>query len=294
MTENQRTVESVLSKHFNEKVEIRARASVSGGCINQAWKLTLSNGEEVFLKENSADFKGMFTAEVKGLKALMVEGGPQVPIPIAAHTDGRSQFIVMTFIRQDRHAPMFWEKFGYAFARLHTHKAADYHGFQGDNYIGSTPQMNPKCKSWIEFFGKRRLGFQIELAAQKGLAGAALIDKTKKLISRLADYLPEPEHASVLHGDLWSGNVMTNQDGQAAIIDPATYYGHNEADLAMTELFGRFDSAFYAAYNEILPISREYNESRKEIYYLYHVLNHLNIFGASYASQAMSIVNRYA
>ncbi|MCP4599106.1 MAG: fructosamine kinase family protein [Proteobacteria bacterium] len=290
MADNRQIVESILSDYFNEKIEIRAQASVSGGCINQAWKLTLSNGQDVFKKENSARFKGMFEAEAEGLKALKVEDGPHVPEPIATHADGNSQFILMTFIRQSRREPKFWEEFGRAFARLHTHHKADYYGFLGDNYIGSTPQTNPKCSSWVEFFGEHRLGFQIRLAAEQGLANSQLIGKTERLICRLSDYLPEPEHPSILHGDLWGGNVMTGEFGQAVIIDPAVYYGHNEADLAMTELFGGFDSTFYAAYNEVLGISHEYEESRRDIYGLYHVLNHLNLFGGSYASQALSMV----
>jgi protein-ribulosamine 3-kinase len=286
------TPAEALCAYYGSQIQIVSSATVSGGCINQASKLTLSNGEQVFQKENSSTFDNMFFAEAAGLDALRGKGGPQVPEPIAVHQGERTQFILMSFIRQSDRRADFWEAFGRAFATLHRYDATNIFGFESDNFIGSTVQKNTKSKSWIEFYGRHRLGFQIDLARKKGLASPKLVQKCETLISRLADFLPDDPHPSTLHGDLWGGNVMTGDDGNAAIIDPAAYYGQNEADLAMTELFGRFPDSFYDAYDEILPLDPEY-KTRKDIYALYHVLNHLNLFGTSYAGQAMSMLNRF-
>jgi fructosamine-3-kinase len=291
MIEDDKTVESALHTHFGAPVEITSKVSVSGGCINQAWKLMLSNGQAVFMKENSARFEKMFHTEAIGLRALRVSGGPRVPEPFAVHADASSQFLLMSYIAQGPRHKHYWEEFGRSFATLHTHHG-DAFGFEQDNYIGSTTQVNTTSTHWPEFFGTHRLGYQIRRAAQQKLADAALVRKTERLISKLDRLLPSDPKPSILHGDLWGGNVMTGEDGKAVIIDPATYWGHFEADLAMTELFGSFPAKFYDAYNEVLPISPEYDD-RKEIYNLYHVLNHLNMFGSSYASQANAIVNRF-
>ncbi|MCP4195939.1 MAG: fructosamine kinase family protein [Proteobacteria bacterium] len=289
--EDYQPVEAALGEHFAEPVKIASRISISGGCINQAWKLELSNGQAVFMKENSARFENMFHAEAIGLKALRVAGGPRVPVPISVHGNSDSQFILMSYIAEGPRGKNYWEKFGRSFATLHRHHGKSF-GFSENNYIGSTPQVNTTSIHWPEFFGTYRLGYQIGLAAKQGLADATLVLKTENLISKLVELLPNDPRPSILHGDLWGGNVMTGKDGTAVIIDPATYWGHFEADLAMTELFGSFPANFYRAYNELLPISPEYGEI-KEIYNLYHVLNHLNMFGSSYTSQATAIVNRF-
>ncbi len=291
LIDESKLIEDALCNHFGKPVTITSKHSVSGGCINQAWKLDLSTGQAVFMKENSARYKDMFHAEATGLRALRVSGGPQVPEPFAVVDDSHSQVILMSYIAEGTRHPRYWEEFGRAFATLHQHYGSDF-GFTGDNYIGSTKQINTPSSDWPEFFGTCRLGFQIALAARQELASPSLVQNTEKLISRLPQFLPDDAMPSVLHGDLWGGNAMTGENGSAVIIDPATYWGHFEADLAMTELFGSFPSAFYAAYHEVTPISREYVE-RKDIYNLYHVLNHLNMFGASYASQANAIINRF-
>jgi fructosamine-3-kinase len=244
------------------------------------------------MKENSARFKNMFHAEATGLEVLRVPGGPRVPEPIAVHGDSDSQFIIMSYIAEGPRGKNYWEQFGRSLATLHRHHGEAF-GFKEDNYIGSTPQANTPSSHWPEFFGTYRLGYQIGLAATQTLADASLVLKTETLISKLGELLPNDARPSILHGDLWGGNVMADEDGTAVIIDPAAYWGHFEADLAMTELFGSFPSIFYDAYKELLPISPEYGE-RKEIYNLYHVLNHLNMFGSSYASQANAIVNRFS
>lgn len=292
MIEHARSIDEAVRDLFGPEVSIASRSPIHGGCINSATKLSLSDGKTLFAKENRSTFTDMFRAEAAGLRALRTPDGPAVPEPLAVGEDGVRQFILTAYIPQGRPGPTYWEDFGRSLASLHKHRDADFFGFEGDNYIGSTPQKNPPCDSWIEFFGAHRLGYQIALAADQGLARRSLVQQTEKLISRLDTLIEEPAHPSTLHGDLWSGNAMADADGNAVIFDPATYYGHNEADLAMTELFGRFHPSFYDAYNEMMPLSPEYPE-RKRIYGLYHVLNHLNIFGTSYAYQAESIVRAF-
>jgi protein-ribulosamine 3-kinase len=287
------TVESAVTAIFKDGVSVTSKRPVSGGCINQTSILSLSNGEKLFLKENSARFEKMFLAEAKGLEALRRAGGPRVPIPLAVHTGQTEQFILMEYIPPGRPNARHYENFGRAFAELHRRKLFETYGFEEDNFIGSTPQKNTPCESWIVFFRTYRLGYQIELAARQGLASSALVRSVESLMAKLEHLIPEPDHPSTLHGDLWSGNAMSDDKGDAVIIDPATYYGHSEADLAMTELFGRLPDRFYNAYAEIMPLDSGYSRERKTLYNLYHILNHLNLFGSSYASQALSMANRF-
>ena len=287
------SVEAAVASIYDDSVSITGQRSVSGGCINQTAIVTLSNGETLFLKENSARFTDMFIAEAKGLEALAAAGGPRVPTPFAVHSGAERQFLLMEYIPSGRLGPGHYEDFGHAFAAMHADNAASAYGFEADNYIGSTPQKNPRCKSWVTFFGEHRLGYQIRRAARQGLASSELVRNVETLIGKLASLIPEPEHPSILHGDLWTGNTMCDGNGAAVMIDPAAYYGHGEADVAMTELFGRLPGRFYDAYKEIVPIGAEYAESRRTIYNLYHILNHLNLFGSSYAAQALSMTKRF-
>lgn len=277
---------------FGASVDIASKQGVSGGCINQTSVLRLTNGERVFLKENSSRYAGLFAAEAAGLRALRSEEGLRVPGVHADWVDGDRQFLLLEFIESGRKAEDFWEDFGRRLARLHAGRAADRFGFEMDNHIGASPQQNTWDESWPRFFARRRLAFQLELARGNGYARERWFASVEELVRRVPDLLPEPEHPSLLHGDLWGGNFMVGVDGHAVLIDPAVYYGDPEADLAMTELFGGFGSCFYAAYDAERPRSPGYAE-RKELYNLYHLLNHLNLFGGSYASSVAAIAARF-
>lgn len=287
------TVEAAVREIFDPSVSVVSRQGTSGGCINETACLKLSNNKTVFLKANSSRYRGMFLAEAKGLLALRQEGGPKVPSPLAYYEGKHEQFILLSYIKPGRPHRHHYRDFGHAFASLHRQDASRVFGFEHDNYIGSTFQRNQTCDSWVSFYRDHRLGFQIDLAAKKGLASSALVKKVEQLMAKLGEIIDEPKHPSILHGDLWTGNAMADENGDAVIFDPAAYYGHYEADMAMTELFGRFPSDFYSAYNEVLPLTSEYGSTRKTIYNLYHILNHLNIFGPSYAGQAMSMVSHF-
>jgi fructosamine-3-kinase len=282
-----------IKEIFGKDVSIVKNISVAGGCINQTSVLTLSNNVSLFLKTNSLAAKGMFKAEYHGLMALACEEGPKVPEPVAHFCDSENQYLLMEYLSRGKKIKNFEAIFGQQLAAMHRCNTGLKWGFDEDNYIGTTPQINSYSSSWIEFFAVNRLLFQINFAKKQNRLGKTLLDRLYKLLDKLPDLLIEPAGVkSIIHGDLWSGNVMTGPLGEPVIIDPAVYYGHREADLAMTSLFGQRDDAFFAAYNATWPLEPGYNE-RKQIYNLYHMLNHLNIFGIGYTGQVSSIVNRF-
>jgi len=218
--------------------------------------------------------------------------GVRVPMPLYVRDDAGSQFLLLEHIEGAKRRADFWEGFGRALALLHRNVTSERFGFAADNYIGDSPQENRWEEDWLLFFGEHRLRFQAELAARRGGADSALLAGVEAIVRRLPSLLSRPDRASLLHGDLWGGNFMVGADGAVVLIDPAAYFGHREADLAMTELFGGFAAPFYGAYAELWPLEPGYEE-RKDLYNLYHLLNHLNLFGGSYAGSVRSIVARY-
>jgi fructosamine-3-kinase len=272
---------------------------LGGGCIADAAVAVFADGSQVFVKRAAA-LPGMFEAEAEGLKALAAARVIRVPAVLASSADA----LVLELIESAPRKPGFAEDFGRRFAALHRLRGATC-GFPHDNFIGATPQPNRPLRAsweaaapddgtgWPEFFLERRLRFQARLAEQRGDGGelARLLDRAETRISELLGATVEPP--SLLHGDLWGGNYIVDERGEACLIDPAVYYGHREADLAMTRLFGGFEGAFYAAYDEALPLAAGHAE-RLPIYQLYHVLNHFNLFGGGYFEQARRMLRRYA
>ena len=285
------SISEAISTLFGPSVTVVDRQRVSGGDINRAYRLELSSGECVFLKCNRPDLLGMFTAEAYGLNALRATGTIGVPEPLAAGADNTEAFLIMEYLESAPRRPDYWETFGRELAMLHRAKCGPNFGFSTDNYIGSTPQQNAPSDSWVSFFRDRRLLPQMKLAWD------LLDDRTRRNLTRITDrldsLLPEPAFPSLIHGDLWSGNAICGPDGKAWILDPATYVAHFEADLAMTELFGGFPARFYQSYNEINPIDRAYPD-RRDLYNLYHLLNHLNLFGLPYLTEVKAVADHYA
>lgn len=267
--------------------EVARVAPVGGGCINNGARLATASGHTFFLKTNSSAPPDMFAREAEGLEALRVPDGPRVPRPYLWGRD----FLLLEDLAPASRRPDFWETLGRQLAALHRHTNPRF-GFAHDNYIGSTPQPNPWTEDGYAFFAEHRLLFQARLAHRRGLLSQEDVRRVERLAARLPDLVP-PQPASLLHGDLWSGNVIPDEHGQPALIDPATHYGWAEAELGMTQLFGGFPEAFYRAYEEVRPLTPGWRE-RFPIYNLYHLLNHLNLFGESYYGSVRQVLRRYA
>jgi fructosamine-3-kinase len=257
------------------------KGAVGGGCINQAARVRYGDST-YFVKLNAASAYDMFAAEARGLDELRQCDALKIPESVCVGSDRQSAWLVMENLSLGGHGSAV--ELGEGLAAMHRITRDEY-GWDIDNTIGATHQENAWMDDWIEFWRERRLRFQLELAGRRG-AGSALLSKGEVLLDefpRLFDgYTPQ---ASLLHGDLWSGNYAYTADNEPAIFDPAVYYGDREADLAMTELFGGFGRDFYAAYNNAWPIDAGY-PVRKTLYNLYHILNHYNMFGGGYGSQA--------
>lgn len=273
--------------------------SLGGGCITDAAVAAFGDGSRVFVKRADG-LPGMFQAEAEGLRTLAATQAIRVPRVLAVAAEA----LVLELIESAPRKRGFAEDFGRRFAALHRHRGQAC-GFPGANFIGATPQPNrPLDASWEEaavddgsgwpaFYLERRLRFQARLALQNGDGGRLLrlLDRAEAQLRELLAAAIEPP--SLLHGDLWSGNFIVDERGEACLIDPAVYYGHREADLAMTRLFGGFDSAFYAAYGEALPLAPGHAD-RLPVYQLYHILNHFNLFGGAYHEQARRILAHHA
>lgn len=293
------SLKQALSEFYGKEVKIVQSRRIAGGDINDAYGLELSDGTRLFMKSNAKQNQSFFTAEAAGLYAIAQTGVIRTPHLLCSGTDadrGGISFLLMEVIESGHRAADYWETFAHQLAALHQASTADLvpggsYGFAQDNYIGARQQVNTPYDHWISFFRDCRLAPQFTDAAS--YFTEADRKRIGSLLDHLEDFLVEPEHPSLLHGDLWSGNVMTGNDGKAWLIDPAVYVGHPEADLAMTELFGGFPSAFYAAYREAFPMQDGY-EGRRDLYNLYQLLNHLNLFGASYLSSVRRIVEKYS
>ena len=280
------TIAADIAAATGTEAELRQQGSVGGGCINQAQRIRYGE-TEYFVKLNSAGQAEMFAAEYEGLEALRQCTALRIPAPVCQGEDGQSAYLVMENLELGgRGDPV---ALGEGLAALHHITQAQF-GWHRDNTIGSTLQVNTLTADWATFYREQRLQFQLELAARHG-AGSRLLSQGEQLLADFHvlfdNYSPE---ASLLHGDLWSGNYAYTTSGEPAIFDPAVYYGDREADLAMTELFGGFGRDFYAAYNDAWTIDPGY-KVRKTLYNLYHILNHFNLFGGGYASQAQRMVD---
>lgn len=274
-------------------MEILTASPLSGGCINSAVRLSTDLGEDFFLKWNSTAGEDVFATEADGIRALRGVGALRVPRVIGHSRPGQIPgWLLLEFVHPGQRAPDYAERLGRGLAELHSAPAERY-GWERSNYIGALPQSNRAMDDWAAFWWTERLEPQLELAHSWGrLPGRA--DEWHRLESRLADLLgPAEEDApSLLHGDLWSGNVFAGHGGEPVLVDPAVYRGHREVDLAMTELFGGFPSAFYSAYDQASPLVAGYAEVRRAVYQLYPLLVHVNLFGGGYVDSTARMLER--
>jgi fructosamine-3-kinase len=280
-----------LSRITGKNVEFLNFKYSSGGCINSAGKLETTAGRYFVKWNNSNNFPGMFEKEMKGLSLLASKNAIRIPIPISTGHSENQSYIIMEWIEKSARNNDYWEKLGEQLAALHQQVNVSY-GLDHDNYIGSLPQVNSFTENWIDFFIESRLEVQIRKAIGSGKISNSHVHSFHQLYKLLPELLAN-EPPSLLHGDLWSGNLMTDDKGQPALIDPAVYYGNREVEIAFTRLFGGFDNKFYTTYNTVWPLSPGF-EVRQDIYNLYPLLVHVNLFGGGYLSQVENILNRFS
>ncbi len=277
-------VVSIITHYLKEEI-INIR-SVGGGCIAQSGIITTESGSNYFLKQGYSN--GMFYCESNGLREIAKAKCIQVPEVILV---GES-FLLLSVISQGAKINNTMEDFGRKLANMHQF-TSDRYGFFEDNFIGSSKQINTYSTSWSDFYFINRLLFQYKLVEQNGKVTEELKDLFLKLENRIKEILEGSEDiASLLHGDLWGGNYMIDTSGDVVLIDPAVYYGNREADLVMTKLFGGFTTDFYDSYSKEYPLTPGY-KYRENIYLLYHVMNHYNLFGNSYYGQMIDLMKFY-
>lgn len=289
MMTNWTQVAAAITAATGMAFHVRGARALGGGCINAAVLLE-GRPDRYFVKLNDSTGLGMFAAEAAGLAELARAGALRVPRPVCHGTAEGRAFLVLEYLELGPAGANAQERLGRGLAALHRTTRLHY-GWDRDNTIGSTPQRNRPHDRWPDFWREERLGVQLRLAEQNGYGGP-LLAKGERLNEAVESLLGDRDPpASLLHGDLWSGNAGATGDGEPVIFDPAVYYGDREADLAMTELFGGFGPRFYAAYREAWPLDSGY-EIRRTLYNLYHVLNHLNLFGGGYLAQAERLMDR--
>jgi fructosamine-3-kinase len=273
------SIQEVTNKGF----KFLSANELSGGDINRVY-LLVGLEQKYFVKINKPELLTMFETEALGLIALSETGTLKVPEVVTYGITENNAFLVLEYIELCSLTLFSSQELGKQLAELHQQKQP-YFGWQQDNFIGHNAQKNTQRNDWVSFWQEQRLAEQLELASRNGYTGK-LQTLGQTLISQVPYFFEDYQsQASLLHGDLWSGNAAATTKGQAVIYDPACYYGDREADIAMTELFGGFSAEFYQAYDKVWPLDSGYHQ-RKLLYNVYHILNHLNLFGSSYLSQA--------
>lgn len=277
-------IKSEIEAFFHQSVS--ELYPVSGGDINKAGRLKLENGDLYFIKWNTDAPADMFETEAKGLELLQNTGSGLLIPAVHFHSE---YCLVTDWIEQSKITTSA-SAFGKALAMLHK-SSSGFFGLDFDNYIGRLPQSNNKHSNWFDFFAIERIEPQLKAGVESAKLQRDVLVKVEKLYAKLGHIMPA-EKPALIHGDLWSGNYMYAQNGRAAIFDPAVYYGHREMDIAMSRLFGGFSSEFYRGYEEEFPLEPGF-ETRKDLFNLYPILVHVNLFGGSYCRQAEDIINRY-
>ncbi len=287
-THDHSIIAAALAKALRWTMAPAARTRVHGGCINECYRWE-SDGGPVFVKLATADRLAMFEAEAAALEELSAARAVRVPRVLTVGAVEGSAFLALEWIDSTGSGVATEARLGDQLAKQHRVTSTHF-GWHRDNAIGSTPQLNSLCTDWVDFFRERRLRYQFDLASENGFGGklqAQGVELLERLGAFFSTYHPQP---SLLHGDLWGGNWAADTGGAPVIFDPATYFGDRETDIAMTRLFGGFGDSFYRAYEAAWPMDPS-ARARTSLYNLYHVLNHLNLFGDGYLRQAESMVN---
>lgn len=286
----QHFIEDSLSSTLGTSVQVKKLTALGGGSINHTYRLDTVS-EKFFCKVNSADdFPAMFRKEQHGLELLAGAKCIRVPRVIGNYFDRSRQVLVLEWIEQGIRTESFWKTFGEQLAALHSNHATSA-GLDDDNYMGSLVQLNNWLDKWVDFFINYRLKPQVRLAQQNDLLTDRHISLFENLYTKLPSVFP-PQPFSLLHGDLWSGNFICDDQSKPVLIDPAVYYGYSCIDLAMTTMFGGFDKMFYSAYHSVNPFPSNHRE-QWAVCNLYPLLIHLNLFGKGYLPEIISTLQYY-
>ena len=280
--------EEILFQNIGTSTNLKSASLIAAGSHNQGIKLQSITGD-FFLKLNFNHKKDILTKESEGLGLLRKATFLKIPATFGSGRIGDHNYLLSELITSGRQHPGYWENLGIGLAHLHlTHHTL--FGLEGDNYIASIRQKNLLMDNWVDFFIEQRLDPLIGKAYFDKLIPIGFLKRFQEIYPKLASLFPV-EKPSLIHGDLWSGNVIANRDGQPCLIDPAVYFGHREMDLAFSRLFGGFDNKFYSAYESVLPLEPGF-ENRMGVYNLYPLLVHLNLFGTAYLPGIERTINR--
>ena len=284
--------------HTNLKVELTnilgetivRLQPIAGGDISEAYVLELQN-KKVFCKLNYAqNAHHMFECEQEGLRLISDTGDIKTPELFGCAKLEKGTCLLMEFIETKSATPNDMKKLGIQLAKLHLNRSDNF-GLGKDNYIGNLPQANSQYQDWVSFYSRKRLQPQFQLALDKKLLSTLEVPETEHIEKTVGKYCPNIK-PGLLHGDLWQGNFLISSEGNPYLIDPAVYYGHHEVDIAMSRLFGGFGNLFYEAYEDVIPRSEGFAQ-RQELYQLYYLLVHLNLFGRSYYPAVVGIIRKY-
>jgi fructosamine-3-kinase len=288
----QKYLNQYLSNLLNLQIVSPGFHPVGGGSINDTYQVLVNDHTKFFLKINSGTkYPKLFQKEKKGLEFLGKQKILRVPSVLVYDEIDTFQVLLLEWIDGGSRTEQFWKHFGEQLAALHKVTNPAF-GFEEDNYMGALPQLNHRYNNWIEFFIQSRLQPQVEMARVNQLVHTKHLTAFENIYRHLENIFDEKEQASLLHGDLWSGNFMCDQNAEPVLIDPAVYFGHRSMDLAMTTLFGGFERSFYESYNYHFPFPNNYSE-QWDICNLYPLLIHLNLFGAGYLGQIEKILKRF-
>ena len=282
--------EAILLDALGKSLKVLRTNFKSGGCINNTLKIS-TNGGEFFLKWQSDIPEDMFLKEANGLKLLANAGTIKIPNVLNFGKIEGKHYLLLENIESTQPRADYWEDFGESMAVMHKDNSKERYGLNEDNYIGKLPQPNKTNENWIDFFINKRLDYQLGLAIRNGLVSDDFVSRYRRFYELLPQLLVVDQPA-LLHGDMWSGNVMVGSDGKACLIDPAVYYGHREVELAFTQMFGGFDQRFYSAYDATYPLESGFEE-RADIYNIYPHMVHVNLFGTSYLNGVENVLSRY-
>jgi fructosamine-3-kinase len=278
----------VVLRHIAEDngLQVEHLQRLTGGDINEVFLLSCTTRKVVAKCNQSHTYPGMFEAEKKGLSLLASAGAFRVPKVLAIGDKDSNAYLLLEYIESGNMGSTFWQRFAEQLAALHTTTQAHF-GLDHDNYIGSLRQYNCPERTLVDFYLNQRLLPQFRMAIDKGYS----FPRLDQFYKQLATFLPE-EVPALLHGDLWGGNFMVSAQGEPVLIDPAVVYGPREMDIAMMQLFGGFDASVFNNYNELFPMQPRWQD-RLQIYQLYYLLVHLNLFGSSYLDRVQHIAKRY-